>query len=179
MPEQKQGGQRESFDTAWARLASRAIRVALTRRDVSYAQLASELVGLGVSESARSVEGKVQRGTFRFAFFLQTLSASRAEQPLIWLHAFGRDASWEQRASAVMRAELQLQPWLDWTKLARRLEEIGVSVSPDALRDQVDQGTFTAALFFQCGAVCRFESLQPFIDLSALNEAALLGSSLL
>lgn len=95
----------------------------------------------------------------------------------MWVHALGRGASWEQRASAVMTAELRLQPWVNWTMLARRLDEIGVSVLPDTLRDQVDQGTFTTALFFQCGTVCRFESLHAFIESSALNEAALLGSS--
>lgn len=81
MPEQKQGGRRESFDAAWARIASRAIRVALTRRDVSYAQLADELVELGVSESARSVEGKVQRGTFRFSFFFKRSAHLKSNCP--------------------------------------------------------------------------------------------------
>ncbi|WP_434113364.1 DUF6471 domain-containing protein [Paraburkholderia caffeinilytica] len=177
MAAQFQGKISDSIDVAWARLASRAVRVALTRRDVSYAQLADELTKLGLSESARSVEGKVQRGTFRFTFFLQALMASHGEYPEHWSRALSDESPWEVRAAALMKGELALHPWLDWGKLSRRLGEIGVNLPPEALATQIDDGMFSAALFFQCAAVCRFNGTQLFLDASDLNEAALVGAS--
>lgn len=165
----------ESVDAAWAKLVSRAVRVALTRQDVSYAQLAAELTRLGVPESARSVEGKVQRGTFRFSFFLQALSASGADCPAAWSRVLATKGTWEEYATAVFKDTLALQPWLNWRQLAQRLAEIGVEVQPDTLGAQVADGTFSAALFFQCAAVCRFEGIQLFLDVSSLNSAALAG----
>jgi hypothetical protein len=172
-----QGKVLEDIEATWAKLVSRAIRVALTRQDVSYAQLASELKRLGVSESARSVEGKVQRGTFRFSFFLQALTASRADCPPGWSRILHGPGSWEERAAAVFADALALQPWLDWAQLAQRLSEIGIEVQPNPLAAQAAEGVFSAALFFQCATVCRFEGIQLFVDASSLNSAALAGKA--
>ena len=177
MSTQIQGKVVESVDATWARLVSRAIRVALTRQDVSYAQLAAELTRLGVSESARSVEGKVQRGTFRFSFFLQALSASGADCPAAWSRGLATRGAWEARAAEVLKDSLAQQPWLNWRQLSLRLCEIGIEVQPDVLGTQAVDGTFSAALFFQCAAVCRFEGIQLFLDISSLHSAALAGQS--
>jgi len=177
MPTQYQGKLSDKTDTAWAKLASRAVRVALTRRDVSYPQLAEGLAQLGLSESSRSVEGKVQRGTFRFTFFLQALVVSCADYPEQWAVSLSDESPWEERAVALIKAELSLCPWLDWTKLSRRLDEIGINILPDALADQINDGTFSAALFFQCATVCRFGGLALFLDASDLHMAALVGAS--
>jgi len=165
----------QNVDARWAKLASRAVRVALARQDVSYVQLANELTRLGVRESARSVEGKVQRGTFRFSFFLQALVASRADSPAAWSRVLKERGTWESRATAVIKHALAEQAWLDWQQLAQRLAEIGVEMQPEALSAQVDDGTFSAALFFQCAAVCRFAGTNLFLDVSSLNTAALAG----
>jgi hypothetical protein len=165
----------ESVDATWAKLVSRAVRVALTRQDVSYAQLATELTRLGVPESARSVEGKVQRGTFRFSFFLQALSASRADCPAPWSRILATPGSWEAHAAAVFKECLAQQPWLNWDQLAQRLAEIGIDVQADVLGAQATEGIFSASLFFQCATVCRFEGIQLFLDVSSLNGAALAG----
>ncbi|MFM0499048.1 DUF6471 domain-containing protein [Paraburkholderia caffeinilytica] len=170
-----QGKLVESVDATWAQLVSRAVRVALTRQDVSYAQLAAELTRLGVPESARSVEGKVQRGTFRFVFFLQALTASGADCPVAWARVMARRGTWEERATAVFQDALALQPWLSWRQLAHRLAEIGVEVQPEVVEGHVADGTFSAAFFFQCAAVCRFEGIHLFLDTSSLNSAALAG----
>ena len=177
MTTQIQGKLDDKLDAAWARLASHGIRVALTRRDVSYSQLAEELTKLGLSESVRSVHGKVQRGTFRFTFFLQALVASRAEYPEHWSHAMTSESSWEERAAALLKHELSMFPWLDSSKLSHRLAEIGIALAPEAFETQLNDGTFTAALFFQCATVCRFHGTQLFLDVSELNEVALLGVS--
>lgn len=165
----------ESIDSVWAKLVSRAVRVALARRDMSYAQLAVELGRLGISESARSVEGKVQRGTFRFTFFLQALAASRVDCPAGWSSILEGPSAWEERAMAIFRITLAQQPWLNWAQLAQRLAEIGVTIDSDVLAAQAEDGSFSAALFFQCAAVCRFDGIQLFLDISLLNSAAVAG----
>lgn len=166
----------DSVDAMWARLTSRAIRVVMTRSDISYAQLADALTSEGFDESSRSVEGKVQRGTFRFAFFLEALAVSRAEYPQHWSPAFSGKLSWERRSSRLIRRELARSPWLDDEKVCARLSEIGVSVEPAVLSKQVDDGTFSAMLFFQCAAVCHFDGIQLFLNPADVSEVALYGS---
>lgn len=80
-----QGEETALVDSAWAHLASRALRAALIQKGVGYEDLSRRLVERGVQESARSIEGKVHRGTFKFTFFLQVLSAAGSALPGIWL----------------------------------------------------------------------------------------------
>jgi len=167
----------DSPEAAWSKLASRAVRVALARRDMSYAELARALSDIGVTESARSVEGKIQRGTFRFSFFLQALAASQADCPPLWQTAFNSNLTWDERASTVLRVELAQLPWLSWKQLASRLAEIGIAMQADSLGDQILAGTFSAALFLQCAGVCRFDTAYMFVDVSSLNDAALAGAT--
>jgi hypothetical protein len=167
----------ELVDGPWEKLSSRAIRVMLTRRDVSYAQLVEALGKIGIAESQRSIEGKVHRGRFRYTFFLQVLTVSRSWYPEHWARALKGKMGWEDRAAAVLCGELSLQPWLDWVKLSKRLEEIGVYVEPESLRVQIEDGSFSTALFLQCATVCRFAGVHLFLDQVDLNEAALAGAS--
>jgi hypothetical protein len=153
------------------------MRVALARQDLSYAQLADELNALGYAESARSVEGKVQRGTFRFAFFLQAIYAARAAYPVTWAPVMSMDGTWEQRAAALVRAELASQSWLNYAKVSRRLEEVGVVIDAETLATQLEEGTFSATLFFQCATVCRFDGLQLYLDAATINEVARYSAS--
>ena len=164
--------QMQGNSDAWTRLASRAMRVVMARKDSSYASLAAELLRLGVHESARSVEGKIQRGSFRFSFFLQSLVAVGAEYPEQWSSALAQESTWEARSTAVFRAELTLQPWIDWLELSHRLGLIGVGLSAESLETQVQDGTPSAALFFQCATVCRFDGLERFLDRADLTDAA-------
>ena len=165
----------EDNETVWSSLATRAIRVLLARKEVSYARLAAELARLGQEESARSAEGKVQRGTFRFSFFLQSLSAVGADFPPQWAHALSAKGDWSKRTSRLMLGELKARPWLTWSELSRRLETIGEKISPKLLAAQVQSGDFSATLFLQCAVVCGFDGLELFIDRTDLLEAARLG----
>ena len=145
----------------------------LARQGLGYAQLAEELCRLGLSESARSVQGKVQRGTFNFTFFLQALVASGSSCPFSWANALRQESpwSWEERATEVLSAELALRPLIDCGILSRRLEEIGVHVASDVLSADVQKGGFAATLYFQSATVCHFEGIQLFLDLPWLYEA--------
>ncbi len=146
------------------------------RQDISYAQLAQALETMGIAESARSIEGKIQRGTFRFSFFLQAAVAANTDIPLGWSDALKISESWDGRAAAVFEAELAQQPWITWSRLSVRLQEIGVVMGSGVLEPQIRNGSFPASLFFQCATVCRFESVYRFVDPSSLRHAALLGA---
>lgn len=165
----------EGNDTVWSSLATRAIRVLLARKEASYARLAAELSRLGQNESARSAEGKVQRGTFRFSFFLQSLVAIGADCPPHWSETLSASGDWSQRASLLMRKELNARPWLTWPELSRRLGTIGEQISPESLATQIEGGDFSAALFLQCAVVCAFDGLELFLDRSDLIDAAQRG----
>jgi hypothetical protein len=170
--EKTQDEDTHSVDSAWAHLASRALRAALIYQGVSYEELARRLVARGTQESERSIEGKIHRGTFKFAFLLQALIAAGSALPSTWLSMQQLQGSWEDSAAAAFKADLATQPWLDTDMLSSRLEELGVHVQADSLSTQIEDGTFSAALYFQCATVCRFDALWLYLDVSIVNNVA-------
>jgi Domain of unknown function (DUF6471) len=160
------------LDITWNQLASRAIRGVLARKDVGYSALASGLKLLGIEETARSVDGKIQRGTFKFSFFLQSLCVVGAELPLRWRPAIESRATWESRASAVLTLEMAAQPSVTFDELSRRLNNIGVEISMEALTEQIASGTYPLTLALQCAAVLRMGEMERFIDFSDLAAAS-------
>lgn len=52
-----------------------AIRSEMSRRDMTFADLAERLRGIGVDENERNLRNKVARGTFSALFFAQCLEA--------------------------------------------------------------------------------------------------------
>ncbi|KMZ13286.1 GMP synthase, PP-ATPase domain/subunit [Candidatus Burkholderia humilis] len=63
------------MDIDWYKEARGVLRTELVRRDVTYRNLAMKLQAIGVDESERSVANKLTRGSFSFAFFLQSMKA--------------------------------------------------------------------------------------------------------
>jgi hypothetical protein len=61
--------------TEWSDLPNRIIRVEMTKRSLSYADLAARLATIGVVENERSLRNKVARGTFSAKFLLECLVA--------------------------------------------------------------------------------------------------------
>lgn len=59
----------------WDELPNRIIRVEMTKRSKSYAELVTLLAQVGVIENERSLRNKVARGTFSATFMLQCLVA--------------------------------------------------------------------------------------------------------
>ncbi len=62
-------------DAGWNKLAANIVKAELKRRNISYAQLATNLEGLGIHETHASILNKMSRGTFQFVFFLQCATA--------------------------------------------------------------------------------------------------------
>jgi hypothetical protein len=169
----------ESNDTEWAALASRAIRGLLVRKGTTVPRLAVEMRNVGADESARTLEGKMHRGTFRFSFFLQVVSALRADLAPQWRQAIESSGNWDDRAGRLLRSELAARPWLDWIEVSRRLASINQIWEPEDLSKTVVAGTFSTTLFLQCAVVCSFQGLDFFVDQSDLFELARRGSETL
>ena len=57
----------------WKKRASNLLKAELKKRDVGYAELCNRLQKIGLSETIASITTKINRGTFSFAFFLQSM----------------------------------------------------------------------------------------------------------
>lgn len=62
-------------DSPWAQEAASILKAELVRRRVDYSALSVRLAGIGVTENARQLAVKINRGTFSFAFLLKVLKA--------------------------------------------------------------------------------------------------------
>ena len=58
---------------AWASEAKGILRAELSRRNVTYAQLAKLMLASDIQETPRSLANKISRGSFSFVFFLQAM----------------------------------------------------------------------------------------------------------
>lgn len=59
----------------WETEASRTLTAELKRLGIGYTKLVSSLAAIGVEETERSITNKLFRGTFRFSFYLQCMTA--------------------------------------------------------------------------------------------------------
>lgn len=59
----------------WEKKAVSILKSELARREVSYDLLQKKLAHIGVEETAGSINSKINRGAFQFAFFLQVMQA--------------------------------------------------------------------------------------------------------
>jgi hypothetical protein len=62
-------------ESEWAGETKRLLRAEMTRRGITYDQLAEKLAALGVEDSAVNIRNKVARGKFSATFLVQCLTA--------------------------------------------------------------------------------------------------------
>jgi hypothetical protein len=62
-------------DLDYAEFARSSLKAVLSKRRITYAQLAEKLSALGHAETETSIAQKVRRGTFQFAFFILCMKA--------------------------------------------------------------------------------------------------------
>ncbi len=67
--------QTENDMTDWNEQARLKLREILLRKKISYKKLVVLLADVDVVETERAIQGKMARGTFSFAFFLQCMKA--------------------------------------------------------------------------------------------------------
>lgn len=159
-------------DSVWQRLASRVIRVALARKDKSYAELIEELAESGSPESIRALTNRISRGTMRLSLLLQVISVTGATAPALWQAAIHVTGDWDDRASAVVAAELARQPWVTPAELNRRLGQMGTDMSQRTLTAHLTSGSVPLSLFLQCIAALGSSSLEQYLDFADLHAAA-------
>ncbi|CAB3752458.1 DUF6471 domain-containing protein [Paraburkholderia humisilvae] len=163
--------------TPWTRLATRVLRVALARKDLTYARLAVALVDLGYTETERSLILKVTRGTAKLELLLQVIDISSARPPAVWSAAMRSQGDWGQRAAAVLSAELARQPWVTSDELIQRLRRFGNNISERALMAHISDGSLSLAVALQCLTALGSTSLDQYIDADDLVDAALASAS--
>ena len=59
----------------WQDRVKRILKAELTRRGVSYRELADRLQAMGITDSERNISNKISRGGFKAAFFIQVMDA--------------------------------------------------------------------------------------------------------
>ncbi|WP_287305740.1 DUF6471 domain-containing protein [Mesorhizobium sp.] len=66
-------------DDQWVNLVKGILRAEMTRRGITYDQLAEKLKEVGVEDTAVNIRNKVARGGFSAVFFVQCLRAIGAK----------------------------------------------------------------------------------------------------
>lgn len=156
----------------WISLAARVVRVALTRKDVGYAELASRLSELGIPEDEKALASRVAMGRVRLELFLRILYVIDAQLPSLWQPAFVQTDSWEDYVKAVVSSELQQIPPMSVDELASRLAMLGANFTHKTLVAHISSGSLFLPEFLKCLVILRSRSLDAFIEYRDLVAAA-------
>lgn len=157
----------------WASLAARVVRVALMRKDVGYAELATRLATtFGIHEDEKALASRVALGRVRLQLFLQILHVIDAELPMLWRTAFDTAVPWEERAKAVILSEISQIPPMSIDELASRLTMLGASFTQKTLVAHVASGNLFLPDFLRCLVILRSRSLDAYIEYRDLVSAA-------
>jgi propanediol dehydratase large subunit len=71
-------GSSTKTEAEWAEDVKRLLRAEMTRRGVTYEDLAERLAAIGVNDTAVNLRNKVARGRFSSVFLVQCLAAMSA-----------------------------------------------------------------------------------------------------
>jgi hypothetical protein len=181
----------------WTRLASRVVRVLLTRNDATYASVAATLSASGTVETERALLVRVTRGTVRFSSFLQIMSAVGQAPPDLWLQPIRTaevekrvaatpgstppDArkqpqhpiDWQDRAKAIIAFELSRQALeSDLLEVHRRISRFNGTTSTRTLESHLSAGTVSLPLLLQVLYVLGSDSLSQYVNFSELRSAS-------
>ncbi|AQV96670.1 hypothetical protein BJN34_22665 [Cupriavidus necator] len=158
------------IDTPWTRLASLTARGLLARKGCTYDELSRTLGSIGIEESPKSVELRIQRGAFRCSFFLQLVCALHADLPTALQRILDNKTTWEDACREIALAHLPEGAFSP--RLSKRLEQAGIHISPTQLESRVNSGTFSFALLLQLSHVYPIPGLERFVDCSDVAKAA-------
>lgn len=158
-------------EAPWSSLAARVVRVVLARKDFGYAQLSEALASVGVRESERSLASRVSRGRVKLSLLLQILAVTGAKVPTLWGDVLSAPGTWEERARAVVIAELSRQPTVSFEELAHRMVRLGAELTEKTLASHLEQGTISLPEFLQCLVALGSSSLERYVDYEDLVAA--------
>jgi hypothetical protein len=166
----------ESTELTWPKLASRLMRVAMTRADVAYVPLARMLIDAGFDETERSIEAKILRGKAPFAMFVATLCVTDSELPPTWEKPVAEGSTWEQKAANVVLAEISRVPGAKPSELVRRLSQFGIRMTETQLEEDMVGGTLSVIEFLALCAALGTRTLDRYLDARAFMSSALLDT---
>lgn len=149
---------------SWSNLAARAVRVILARKDIGYTELADLLSVFGITEGDRALASRVSLGRVKLSLLLQIMQVTNAEIPPLWADAMLRFTTWEERASAIVMAELEQIPPMDIGELVARLGILDAGFSSKTLISQISTGTISLPIFLRCLVTLRSRSLDFYLD---------------
>ncbi|MFK0378368.1 DUF6471 domain-containing protein [Pandoraea sp. NPDC090278] len=150
--------------TPWTALASRAAHVVLARKDMALDDVANAFRRRGFDESTRSVDGKVQRGSFQCAFFLQLLHVCDDEMPKEWLDCFARTSDWFAVSAAIYLQELASITPGGAAGVARIMAEQEGPFAQGAQSAELLGGTFSFARLIMLACDAPMPALDRFLD---------------
>ncbi|WP_153948827.1 DUF6471 domain-containing protein [Cupriavidus sp. U2] len=160
------------IETPWSRVASRTARGLLVRKGITQGTLVESLRLVGTSETPRSIEGKLLRGTFKFSLFLQILSAIKSDHPAHWKPVVARAANWDDASARILRHEL-LDIGMPLRQVAFRLRDLGVLIDDVVLGSACNDGNFPLVLILQLCLVRPIDELDRLVDMSDIRGALL------
>ena len=159
-------------DTPWTELASRVVRVALTRKNFSYAELSTALHCIGVTESERSLASRVSRGRIKAQLLLQIFTVTHAKVSPQWQPTFATNLGWERKVQEIIKLELARHPTVTFEELAQRMVKLGAELTEKTLVSHLQLGTLSLPELLQCLVALGSSSLELYIDYDDMAAAA-------
>ncbi|MDW5418195.1 DUF6471 domain-containing protein [Iodobacter sp. CM08] len=159
-------------DTRWVELAARVVRVALARKNCSYAELSTALEKAGVLESERGLATRVSRGRIKAALLFQIIDVIHAKLPLNWETSIVCCLTWEAKVRAVISIELARHPSVTINELAQRMIRLGANMTEKTLVIHLQSGSISLPELLQCLVALGSSSLELYIDYEDLLAVA-------
>lgn len=161
--------------TPWTLLAARVARGLLSRKGFTLRHLTERFSALGFDDTERGIDGKIARGTYSFAFFLQLLKATRSEYPSRWAPTVALDIRFEEQAAYIFVNELASHG-IDSSDFVKRLATVGTNLAEKEIGEKISQGTFPFVLLLQLAAVIDIAGLERFVDSCDIADAAIVAA---
>ncbi|WP_224786951.1 DUF6471 domain-containing protein [Pandoraea sputorum] len=159
-------------DTDWTRLASRCARGVMVRKGVTYDDVAQGFASLGIEESLRGLNGKIQRGSFQCSFFLQLLCACGAAIPRSWAPHLTRRVDWCESSRRI---------YIEERRAVARASSLPVAAVEAALAQPdlalvreglLERGTFPFTWLLQLAAFAPVPAIELYLDRDDIVAAA-------
>jgi hypothetical protein len=124
-----------------------------------------------MAETFRSVESKIQRGSFRLEFFVATLKVIESEYPPQWSEYLESDMSAAEAAVQIFNHEL-LAKKLGIDDLCARLTQRGVFLDASSVVTSLADREVPFTLLLQLALAAPIHELCRFVDQRDIEAAA-------
>jgi len=143
----------------------------LARKGASYDDASLALKGIDIQETSKALELKIQRGTLKFATFLQLLCVLGADLPREFQLVVDDPDDWESACRKFLLSLLAKES-IPIASLTQRLGACGVQPTATRVESLIDTGTFPLALMLQLAHIIPIPALDRFVDRSDIAKAA-------